>query len=396
MYKRQAYINHLLAHKDKDYIKVVTGIRRSGKSTILLQYQEELKKMGVTDQQIIQMNFDDLENEPYLDYRKLYEKLRDTTSEKNEKYYLFLDEIQMVSQFEKVLASLQLKKNIDIYITGSNAYLLSSDLATFLSGRFVEILVLPFSFSEYFDYLGGDKETAFQDYLERGGFPYAVGISDKRTFDDYIQGVLNTVLIKDVMNRKKFTDSLVLESIAKFIFSNVGSLTTIKRISDALVSANRKTTAPTVESYLSGLMDALIVYKVDRFNVSGKKYLQLNSKYYLADLSLKNAYLGKKRPNRGHDLENIVYVELVRRGYDIYVGDTKAGEVDFVAVKDGVTVYYQVSSTVKDESTYQREISSLQAISDNYRKVLLTEDLGNYNDDGIEQVNLIDWLIAET
>ncbi|GAB2024951.1 ATP-binding protein [Lactovum odontotermitis] len=395
MYKRQAYIEHLLAHKDKDYIKVVTGIRRSGKSTILLQYQDELKKQGISEKQIIQKNFDDLENEEFLDYRLLYKKLLEETPAKNERYYIFLDEIQMVSHFEKVLASLQLKKNIDIYITGSNAYLLSGDLATLLSGRFVEILVLPFSFNEYYDYLGGDKNQAFQNYLENGGFPYAASISDKRTFDDYIQGVLNTVLVKDVMNRKKFTDSLILESIAKFIFSNVGSLTTIKGISNALISANRKTTAPTVENYLSGLMDALIIYKVDRFNISGKKYLHLNSKYYLADLSLKNAYLGKKRPNRGHDLENIVYIELVRRGYNIYVGDTKAGEVDFVAVKEGVTTYYQVSSTVKDENTYQREISSLQAISDNYRKILLTEDLGNYNDNGIEQINLIDWLITE-
>ena len=244
-------------------------------------------------------------------------------------------------------------------------------------------------------YAGGEKLEAFQTYVQRGGFPYAVQLDDQSTYNDYIQGILNTVLIKDVINRKQITDSLLLESIAKFLFSNIGSLTTIKRISDTLISANRKTSAPTVERYLSALLEALIAYKAERYNINGKRYLQLNAKYYLVDLSLKNAYLGKKRPNRGHDLENIIFVELIRRGYQVYVGDTEQGEVDFVAMKDGINKYYQVSLTIADDKTYQREISSLLVIKDNFRKILLTEDLGYYNDQGIDQVNVVDWLLGD-
>ena len=250
-----------------------------------------------------------------------------------------------------------------------------------------------FSFNEFYDYHNLDKRECFDLYIKKGGFPYASLINDEHSLIDYIQGILNTVLIKDIMSRKRISDSLLLESVAKFLFLNVGSLVTVKKISDTLNSNNRKTTSPTVENYLTSIVEAMITYRVDRYNIAGKKHLQINSKYYIADLALKNAYLGKVRPNIGHDLENIVFIELIRRGHTIYVGDTEQGEVDFVAIKNGIAEYYQVSYSVIDQSTYNREVTSLKVIKDNYRKILLTLDNDYFNDEGIEHYNIIDLLL---
>lgn len=392
MYIRQSYLNHLLKHKDKDYIKVITGIRRAGKSTLMRQYQEALKSLGVSDRQIISLNLEDFENQKLTNVEMLNQEILNRMTD-DCPYYLFLDEIQMVSDFEKALNSLNLRENLDIYITGSNAYMLSGELATLLSGRYVEISVLPFSFKEYFDYLGGDSRAQFRQYLAHGGFPYAIKLDDEEAYKDYIEGIVNTVIVKDIMGRKKITDSLLLESVAKFLFSNVGSLINVKKIVDTLTSANRKTSSPTVENYLKSILDALIAYKVDRYDIWGKRYLQLNSKYYLADLALKNAYLGKRRSDIGHDLENIVFIELKRRGYEISIGNINKLEVDFIAQKSGEKLYLQVSASVLDPTTFQREIAPLKAIDDNFPKLLLTLDEISMGEDGINQVNLIDWLI---
>ena len=392
MYIRESYINDLLRHKDHDYIKVVTGIRRCGKSTLLNQYQDRLRMMGVAKDRIIALNLEDYENTKYKNPKELHRFILDQVDSENN-YYIFLDEIQLVLEFEHVLASLNLRKNLDIYITGSNAYLLSGELATLLSGRYVELLVFPLSFMEFFEYLGGDSRAQFQAYLNRGGFPYAVTVEDTKTFKDYIQGVMNTIIVKDIMGRKKITDSLLLESIAKFLFSNVGSLVTIKKISDYLISNNRKTTSPTVETYVKGLMEALTIYRVDRYDIWGKKYLQMNSKYYVADLAIRQAYLNQRRPDIGHALENIVFIELKRRGYEVYVGNIKGLEVDFIAEKYDDKVYIQVSLSVMLDEVYEREMRGLLKIQDHHPKLLLTLDEICGADDGIQHINLIDWLV---
>jgi len=392
MYIRESYIDDLMRHKDHDYIKVVTGIRRCGKSTLLNQYQDRLQMMGVSKDRIIALNLEDYDNQKYKDPAALHRFILDQV-DGDLNYYVFLDEIQVVLEFEHVLASLNLRKNLDIYITGSNAYLLSGELATFLSGRYVELLVFPLSFKEFFEYQGGNSREQFQAYLNRGGFPYAVSVEDTKTFKDYIQGVMNTIIVKDIMGRKKITDSLLLESIAKFLFSNVGSLVTIKKISDYLISNNRKTTSPTVEAYVKGLMEALTIYRVDRYDIWGKKYLQMNSKYYVADLAMREAYLNQRRPDVGHGLENIVFIELKRRGYEVYVGNIKGLEVDFIAEKYDDKIYIQVSQTVVLDEVYERETRSLLKIQDHYPKLLLTMDEICGADDGIQHINLIDWLI---
>jgi predicted AAA+ superfamily ATPase len=393
---RENYLEKLRKSKGMDFIKVITGIRRSGKSTLLKQFQNELINNGIPPKNIISVNFEDLENEPLLNYHQLYKYL-DEQLNKSESFYLFLDEIQQVSNFEKVLNSLFFKKNVDIYVTGSNAYMLSGELATLLSGRYIEISVYPLSFKEYHDYRQGDNRVSFYKYLEKGGFPYTTQIFDKQILQDYMQGIINTVLIKDVFNRKKQSDSLLVESIVKFIFSSSGSLVSIKKIVDTLNSMNRKTSSPTVESYLSALLEAFVFFKVDRYDIHGKKYLQLNSKYYVVDIGLKNAYLGKHRNDIGHDLENIVYLELLQRGYDVSIGNIprENTEIDFIAQKNGEKHYFQVSATVMDPSTFAREIKSLQLITDNFPKTLLTLDEITTGKEGIKQVNLIDWLLGE-
>lgn len=394
MYFRKSYVDRIYKHKDKDYIKVITGIRRSGKSTILMQYQDVLKNDGVDDKHIIQLNLEDIENEKYLDYHVLNDYVLECIQD-NERHYLFLDEIQRVTDFEILLNSLNLKKNLDIYITGSNFYMLSSELATYISGRYVEIFVLPFSFKEYYDFVKKDSRIAFKDYLQKGGFPYTLYIEDEKTYKDYLQGIINTIIVQDIMRRKRITDSLLLESIAKFVFSNVGNLVTIKKISDTLTSTGRKSTAHTIDAYLTGIIEALIVYKVNRYDIWGKTFLQQNSKYYLADLSLKNAYVGVRRSNLGHDLENIVYLELLRRGYGISIGNIKGKEIDFVAEKADEKMYIQVSASVLDEKTFNREIEPLLEVEDNYPKILLTLDEIPMGEKGINQLNVIDWLIAD-
>jgi predicted AAA+ superfamily ATPase len=397
MILRETYLEKLRKSKDLDFIKVITGIRRSGKSTLLKQFQAELIKSGIPQKNIISVNFEDLESEPLLDYHQLYKHLNEQLNE-SESFYLFLDEIQQVANFEKVLNSLFLKKNVDIYVTGSNAYMLSGELATLLSGRYIEVPVYPLSFKEFHAYQQGDSITNFYKYLEKGGFPYTTQIFDEQILQDYMQGIINTVLIKDVLNRKKQSDSLLVESIVKFIFSSSGSLISIKKIVDTLTSMSRKTSSPTLESYLSALLEAFVFFKVDRYDVHGKKHLQLNSKYYVVDVGLKNAYLGKHRNDIGHDLENIVYLELLRRGYDVFIGSIPREnvEIDFIAQKNGEKHYFQVSATVMDQSTFAREVKSLQLITDNFPKMLLTLDRITTGKEGIKQINLIDWLLGET
>ena len=393
MIRRETYLTDLERLKDKRFIKVLTGVRRSGKSTLLALFQEQLITDQVSQTQIQSYNFEDLALADYLDYRKLYEKITDNL-QADQMNYIFLDEIQMVPEFERVLDSLFIKENVDLYVTGSNAYMLSGELATLLSGRYVELKVYPLSFVEFFSALGGDKATVFQRYLEFGGFPYATEIPDELTYRDYISGIVNTVLIKDVLQKKQRSDATLVEQLAKYLTDSSGSLVTIKKIADTLTLMGQKTTSDTVSIYLAGFQEAYLFFRADRYDIAGKKYLSINSKYYPVDQSLRKVLLGNKRPNFGHRLEGVVYLELLRRGYQVFIGNIGEFKIDFVAQKNGVTEYYQVSLTVEDDRTYQREVRPLQSIQDNYRKILLTMDNGRYNQEGIEQLNIIDWLLA--
>lgn len=392
MIERPTYLDYLNSLRDKQIIKVLTGVRRCGKSTILDMFQAKLLAEHIDDSQISALNFEDLANEKYLDYQTLYQYLNDRLVE-GKMNYIFLDEIQRVKDFEKAIDSLFIKKNVDLYVTGSNAMMLSGELATLISGRYIEIKVYPLSFKEVYSYYGIDKEKTFQRYFNYGGFPFALQTTDDKSFNGYIEGIINTVLVKDVLNRKKRSDAMLVEMLAKFLTETTGNLINIKKIADTLTSNGQKTTGDTVASYIKAFEESFLFYRCNRFDIAGKKHLNVNSKYYVVDPSFRSALLGQKRLNLSNQLESIVYMELLRRGYELYTGVIDNYEVDFVAIKDGVKEYYQVSYSVVDENTYERELRSLKEIEDNYRKILLTTDAGNYNDEGIEQINVVDWLL---
>ena len=395
MIKRDEYLQKLISFKDKELIKVVTGIRRCGKSTLFKLFQEYLLNNEVEQDQIININFEDLDYEYITDYRILYDFIK-TKLNPNKKNYIFLDEIQHVENFEKAVDSLYINKNIDIYITGSNAFFLSGELATLLSGRYVEIKMLPLSFKEYSSALPDNIsiDRKFSMYTEDGGFPYLLNIPGEMEKIDYLKGIYNTIVLKDIVTRIKISDVSILESIVKFMFDNVGNSTSAKKISDTLTSYGRKITAPTVEKYLSALVDSFILYKVNRYDISGKQHLKTAEKYYVTDLGLQRFLLNKNKLNLGHNIENIVFLELIRRGYKVYIGKIGSLEVDFIAEGFGYTNYYQVAQTVKDEETLSRELKPLNSIKDHNPKYLLTNDLTpETSHNGIRQINLINWLL---
>ncbi len=405
MTERTEYLNKLIEWKDEQVIKVVTGIRRCGKSTLLELFADYLRKTGVTDDQIIFINLEALENEYLLDYKVLYQYVCDRLC-KDKYTYIFLDEIQKVENFEKAVDSLYIKKNTDIYITGSNAYLLSGELATLLSGRYVEISMLPFSFKEYLEYhQSDDKASALAAYMSDGGFPYvSVMERSKVKTDMYIEGIYNTIIVKDIEdrqrkqesdpNKRKVTDIVLLKSIARFLANSIGNPISFKSIADYITSTGRKISQSTVSDYVEALCEAFVFYPVQRFDIGGKELMKTNQKYYIVDLGLRRHLIAKHSYDLGFSLENFVYLELLRRGYDVNVGKVGNTEVDFVAKKDDRYYYFQVTDNMTSESTFNREITPLQNIPDNYPKTILTNDrltLGNYN--GIEVVNVIDWLL---
>lgn len=404
MVERKEYLQKLWSWKDEQVIKVVTGIRRCGKSTLLKQYQNKLKSVGVTEEQIISINFEELENEPLLDYKSLYQYIKERLCE-DKMTYIFLDEIQKVTSFEKVVDSLHVKENIDIYITGSNAYMLSGDLATLLTGRYVEISMLPLSFKEYVKITGISKEQAFSEYMKTGGFPY-IAVMDRtdEKVEIYLEGIYNTVIVRDIEDRqarkemncgkRKITDITLLKTIARYLASVIGSPISIKSITNYLISSGRKVSANTVSDYVDALTESFIFYSVDRFDIVGKQLLKVNKKLYMVDLGLRNHILPRKRYDLGFSIENIVFFELLRRGNKVNIGKYGSTEVDFVAQKQGVIVYYQVTADMTAEETFEREMRPLKEIKDNYEKIVLTLDhfsLGNY--DGIKVINVIDWLL---
>lgn len=404
MVQRKEYLEKLIGWKDDDVIKVVTGIRRCGKSTLLMQYQDYLKSIGIEENQIIAVNFEELEYEELCDYKKLYAYIKDRLVA-DKITYIFLDEIQKVPSFEKVVDSLYVKPNIDIYITGSNAYMLSGDLATLLTGRYVEISMLPLSFSEYMQLSDKDKESAFADYIKYGGLPFVATMdrTDDKV-DTYLEGIYNTVIVKDIEDRqkrqesnsdkRKINDIPLLKTIAKYLSSVIGSPVSLRGITNYLVSSGRKISANTVSNYVDALIESFIFYPTERFDIVGKQLLKANKKYYMVDLGIRNHILPRKYYDLGFSVENIVFFELLRRGCKVTIGKYQENEVDFVAEKRGEFTYIQVTADMVSESTFDREMKPLYAIQDNYEKIVLTLDkltVGNY--DGIKVVNVIDWLL---
>ncbi|MGN0684011.1 MAG: ATP-binding protein [Oscillospiraceae bacterium] len=392
MVKRQQYLDKLIKLRDKQVIKVVTGFRRCGKSTLLMQFRDYLNECGVEDSQIISVNFERLEFDHLLDHHALYKYITERL-QPDKMNYVFLDEVQMVPEYQKAVDSLFVMENVDVYITGSNAYMLSGELATLLSGRYVEIQMLPLSFAEYWELVGGDKRDAWKQYFVNGGLPYTAYIEDEEIRSDYLNGIYNTVLL-DVVERKKIQDVPLLKSVVRFLFDNIGNTVSSKKIADSLVSFGRKTTSATIENYITALTESFVLYKAGRYDVKGKQHLKSLEKYYVVDMGLRTLLLGNKNSDIGHVLENIVYLELVRRGYSVSIGKVGELEIDFIAEKSGSKVYYQVSASVLDPVTFEREITPLRRVQDNYPKYIITMDDISSDNEGIRQVNVIDFLLG--
>lgn len=396
--ERTNYLNELIRWKDKDLIKVVTGIRRCGKSTLFELFINYLIENGISKEQIIHINLEDASYD-FKDYKELYKYINDKLNSKKQ-YYIFIDEVQSVKDFQRAVDSLYIKKNVDVYITGSNAYLLSGELATLLSGRYIEIKMLPLSFKEYISAFDDNNYSKlFLDYMRNGGMPGSINIlkSNPNDIDKYLDGIFSTIVYKDIMARNNITDKLLLESILKFIFDSIGSPISTKKISDTLTSKGTLTSNHTVENYISAFLESFLIYKTERFDVKGKSLLARDYKYYTVDLGLRSYLLGKKADSdMGHILENIVYLELLRRGYRVYTGKVDDLEIDFVAENRDGLKYYQVALTVRDEKVLERELRSLRKTGDYYPRVLLTLDMDLETDyDGITKMNVIDWLLKE-
>ena len=398
MITREFYLNRLIEAKDTEFIKVITGVRRSGKSTLLLMFKEYLLLNGVKEENIIHINFEFSMFDEIKDYRDLYNYIKKYLVKG--KSYILLDEVQNVLKWEKAVNGINLDFDVDIYITGSNAYLLSSELATLLSGRYIEIKMYPLSFKEYLKFNNYDLtniEDKFNEYLKYGGLPAITHIKDKDNLVmTYLNDIYNTIVKKDIIERNGIKDIALLENLIRYISSNIGSSISANKISDYL-NSNKITTKSnhqTIDNYLKMLENAFIVYKVERSDIKSKSILKTLGKYYLADTGIRNIILGFRNIDEGHLLENVVYLELLRRGYKISIGKTFDYEVDFIAENVNTIKYYQVSRSIKDSKVLERELRSLESIQDNYEKIILTMDKTiNKDYNGIKVINIIDFLL---
>lgn len=398
--KRQVYLRKLLNFKDKQVIKVITGIRRCGKSTLMEMYRDWLRTHGVSDEQIIYINF---ENYDFFGLRSpmaLYKYVKPLL-QKEKMTYLFFDEIQHVQDFPDVVNSLNLNPLVDVYITGSNAYMLSSEISTLLSGRYVEISMLPLSFSEYASAVGKvkpeNRQKIYNDYITKSSFPYTLELDTNDSLTDYLRGVYDTIMVKDIVNRKKIQDVMMLESVVRFVADNIGNMLSTKRIADIMTAEGRKIDPKTVERYISIMSETFFIYPAKRYNIKGRQLLKTLGKNYLVDVGLRRMLLGSRAFDAGRILENVVYLELLRRYPEVYVGKVNTLEVDFVAIDEDGLNYFQVAATVRDDATLQRELASLRAINDQYPKFILTlDDDPDADYDGIKRLNAIDWLLHTT
>jgi len=399
---RPQYLDQLVSFKDKRLIKVVTGIRRCGKSTLFDLYTAYLKEQGVEDRQIIRINLEYPEYHELQNYLQLYNYIKERMQD-DCMNYIFIDEVQSVMDFQRAVDGLYVQKNCDVYITGSNAQILSGDLATLLSGRYVEIKMLPLSFREYLSALGeqSDLIIKYRNYLENSSFPYALELSKKKDIRAYLGGIFDSVILKDIVMRKKIADVAGLQNLTRFAFDNIGNLTSSTKIANTMTSGGRKISVHTVENYLEALTESFILYRAGRYDVKGKQQLVTGAKYYVSDIGLRYYLLGNKAADMGRVLENIVYLELYRRGYEIYVGKVGTSEVDFIAIGENGEEYYQVAYTVEGESgsgktILERELAPLNAIRNHNPKYLLTMDFTpNASHNGIIQINALDWLLGK-
>ena len=394
--ERQAYLQKLIAFKDKKLIKVITGIRRCGKSTIMEIYRDWLMARGVGQDQIVYLNFEDYDFFELRDPGKLYAYIKPLIQQ-DKMTYIFFDEIQHVKDFPDIINSLNLKPTVDLYVTGSNAYMLSSEIATLLSGRYVEIAMLPLSFKEYVEGIGGtdNLSQAYMEYVSKSSFPYTLELGTANEVSDYLNAVYNTIVVKDIMSRNKLSDVMMLESVIRFTADNIGNILSTKRIADLMTADGRKIDQKTVERYLSILCESFFLYEVKRYNIRGKQQLKTLGKYYLVDIGLRRMLLGSRSFDVGRILENIVYLELLHRQKKVYIGKMDNLEVDFVAVDEGDIAYYQVAATVRDGATLKRELASLRQIKDQYPKYILTLDDDPVADyDGIKRINVLKWLVG--
>lgn len=401
--ERPDYLEWLIKQKDKQIIKVVTGVRRCGKSTIFEIYRDYLVAHGVQPEQIIALNFEDLEFEDLTDYKLLYRYVKERLCS-DKMNYIFLDEIQHVKSYEKAVDSLFLKENCDVYITGSNAYFMSGELATLLTGRYIQLSMMPLSFAEFCEGLGDERKNLsltekFNLYMETGSFPYVLkyqyGADEAK---EYMDGIYHTILLNDVVKRLKISDINMLESVTRYLMHNIGNRTTPTTIANTMVSKQRKIDPKTVDRYIRGLTDSLLLYEARRYNIKGKEFLSSISKYYVCDVAMRNMLVRGKDSDIGHILENLVYLELRRRGYEVFVGQYGTdGEVDFVAMKNGNIEYYQVAQTTLDDNILRRELAPLKKIQDNFPKYLLTLDelFGEMNYDGIQKKNALKWMLGQ-
>lgn len=404
MINRPVYLNQLIAFKDKEPVKVITGIRRCGKSSLLALYADYLKKQGVQEENILQMNFEDLKYDG-LTYKELNNLVLEKLNNTKEKVYFLFDEIQKVEKWELAINSIRLNSKADIYITGSNAYLLSSQLATYLSGRYVEVKMQPLSFVEFLDFYEFEshisKEEKFNTYLKFGGMPGLTMFKfDEQMVNQMLEGIFATVLTKDIIDRTEIKNPALLKKVIKFLANNIGNNVSLNKIKNTLISQNSvsKSIRPEIiDNYILALENAFVFYSVNRYDIKGKEYLKTQGKYYIVDLGIRNYLLGFRDRDRGHILENVVYMELLKRGYNVSIGKIQDKEVDFIATKSNEKKYIQVTETMTSEDTRTREVQPLKSINDNYEKIVLTTDnlFINTDDEGIKIINLIDWLLKD-
>lgn len=393
---RKEYMDKLKGFKDKKLVKVITGIRRCGKSTLMEMFRDWLLEHDVDKSQIIYVNFEDFDNFELRDPKMLYSFVKSRMVDST-MTYIFFDEIQHVKDFPDVVNSLNIKPNTDVYLTGSNAYMLSSDIATLLSGRYVEIPMLPFSFREYVNAIGGenDLQWSYNKYITSSSFPYTLSLDNSEEITDYLNGVYNTIVVKDIIARKKIQDITMFESVIRFAADNIGNLLSTKRIADLMTADGRRIDQKTVEKYVGSLCETFFLYEAKRFNIKGKQLLKSLSKYYIVDMGLRRMLLGSRSFDAGRILENEVYLELLHRRKKVYVGKNNQLEVDFVAHDDSGVTYYQVAATVRDPQTLERELASLRQVNDQYPKVLLTlDDDPDADYDGIKRINALEWMMG--
>ncbi len=399
--ERKDYLAWLKRWKDQQIIKVVSGVRRCGKSTLFELYRDWLLSQGVQESQIVSVNFEAVEFEHLQDYHKLHDYLV-ARLQLGKMTYIFLDEIQHVESYEKAVDSLFIRENCDVYITGSNAYFKSSELATLLSGRYVELKMLPLSFAEFYEAVEQrqqshaiSKSEVFKQYLDFGSFPYFVRYElPQQGQQDYLRDVYNSILLKDVVARLRVSDVTTLENVTKFLLSNIGNLVSASKIVNTLKSQGKGADQKTIDKYVHGLTDSLLLYEAPRYNLKGKAFLRTNPKYYVVDTGLRNMLVKAESSDIGHLLENVVYLELKRRGYEVFVGQLESGEVDFVCRKGEEICYFQVTYLLADESIIAREFGVYESIKDNYPKFVLSLDQYDMSRNGIRHINLIDWLLS--